>query len=214
MPWRLGGLARTIPRTRAKTPSRQEERKGFGMTTRLPIIGVVIAAFVFLADQAAKYIVRIPFDLRERKNIEIFNNFDLTWVENWGVSLGIFGNPQCSSFGMTPDAAIACDHTRWLLVALTAAISIGVLIWMFREKNRQDVLALGLILGGALGNIVDRVRFGYVVDYADLHFGDFRPFLIFNVADAAITIGVVILLLRALLVREQPKVPEKVNSDA
>ena len=76
---------------------------------------------------------------------------------------------------------------------------------MFREKNRQDVFGLGLILGGAVGNILDRIRFGHVVDFADLHFGGFRPFLVFNVADAAITIGVLILLLRALLVREKPK---------
>ncbi len=57
-------------------------------------------------------------------------------------------------------------------------------------------------MGGALGNIVDRSRFGYVVDYADLHFGEWRPFLVFNVADAAITIGVLLLLVRALLMRD------------
>ena len=64
-----------------------------------------------------------------------------------------------------------------------------------------------MVLGGALGNILDRVRFGYVVDFADLHFGDFRPFLVFNVADAAISIGVVILLLRAFLVRRSKRTP-------
>ena len=62
-----------------------------------------------------------------------------------------------------------------------------------------------MVLGGALGNILDRVRFGYVVDFADLHFGDFRPFLVFNVGDAAISIGVVILLLRAFLTRKDRK---------
>ena len=67
---------------------------------------------------------------------------------------------------------------------------------------------LALVLGGALGNIVDRVRFGYVVDFADVHIGSFRPFLIFNVADAAITIGVLVLLIRALLLRDPPKEPE------
>ena len=65
-----------------------------------------------------------------------------------------------------------------------------------------------MVLGGALGNIVDRVRLGYVVDYADLHFGEFRPFLVFNVADAAITIGVLLLLVRALLMRDG-KPPKK-----
>ena len=61
-----------------------------------------------------------------------------------------------------------------------------VLFWILRERSGGDIFGLGLILGGALGNILDRVQYGYVVDYADLHFGTFRPFLIFNIADAAI----------------------------
>ena len=168
------------------------------MNTR--ITGLIIAAFIFIGDQIVKYWVLTTLDLRNRGQVEVIGIFNFTYVENHGVSLGM----------LTADSAME----RWLLVAMTGAISIGVLVWLWREKNRQDVMALGLILGGALGNIVDRARFGYVVDYADLHFGDIRPFLVFNVADAAITIGVVILLMRALLVREKPKVPEKENADA
>jgi signal peptidase II len=164
------------------------------MTTRL--FGLIVAALVFAADQFSKYVVTVPFDLKNRGQIEILPFFNLTWVENYGVSMGF----------LTADTELG----KWLLIALTAAIAVGVAVWLWREKNRQDVLALGLILGGALGNILDRVRFGHVVDFADLHFGDIRPFLVFNVADAAITLGVVILLLRALLVREKPKV----NADA
>ena len=163
-------------------------------------IGIAAAIMIFLADQFSKYMVMVPFDLKNRGQIELLPFFNLTWVENYGVSLGM----------LTADT----NTGRWLLIALTGAISIGVLIWLWREKNRQDVFALGLILGGALGNILDRVRFGHVVDFADLHFGTVRPFLVFNVADAAISIGVVILLLRALLVREKPKVPKKENADA
>ena len=59
------------------------------------------------------------------------------------------------------------------------------------------------MIGGAIGNIIDRIRLGYVIDYADLHFGEWRPFLIFNLADAAITFGVLILLARALFVRDK-----------
>ncbi|RZM33493.1 MAG: signal peptidase II, partial [Sphingomonas sp.] len=107
------------------------------------------------------------------------------------------------SLGLLP----ADGHvTRWALIALTGAISVGVAIWMTREKNRADQIALGFVLGGALGNIVDRARLGYVVDFCDLHIGDWRPFLVFNVADAAITVGVLVLLVRALLVREKPPV--------
>src|SRR3546814_7241050 len=82
-----------------------------------------------------------------------------------------------------------CDDTqRWTLVAVTALVAIAVAFWMTREKARGDVLALALVLGGAIGNILDRIRHGFVVDFADLHFGTFRPFLIFNVADACITL--------------------------
>ena len=168
------------------------------MKTR--ITGLILAAFIFVSDQIVKYWVLTTLDLRNRGQVEVIDIFNFTYVENHGVSLGM----------LTADSAME----RWLLVAMTGAISIGVLVWLWREKNRQDALALGMILGGALGNIVDRARFGYVVDYADLHFGDIRPFLVFNVADAAITVGVVILLMRALLVREKPKVPEKENADA
>ena len=92
---------------------------------------------------------------------------------------------------------------RWVLVVVTAAIATGVFVWIMREVQAWDIGGLSLILGGAAGNIVDRYKFGYVVDFADLHIGTFRPFLIFNVADAAITIGVVILLYRALFIGEK-----------
>jgi signal peptidase II len=93
---------------------------------------------------------------------------------------------------------------RWALVVVTAAIALAVTIWMLREKRLGDIAPLGLVLGGALGNILDRIRFGYVLDYADLHFGTFRPFLVFNVGDACITIGVLIILARSLFMREKP----------
>jgi signal peptidase II len=153
-------------------------------------IGLITAAFIFAADQFAKYMVTVPFDLKARGQIEILPFFNLTWVENYGVSMGF----------LTADTELG----KWLLIALTGAIAVGVLVWIWREKNRQDVLALGMILGGALGNILDRVRFGHVVDFADFQ-ALYFPW-VFNVADAAITMGVVILLLRALLVREKPKV--------
>jgi signal peptidase II len=94
-------------------------------------------------------------------------------------------------------------ESRWILVAVTAGIALVVTIWMLREKLFGDIIGLALILGGALGNIKDRYELGYVIDYADLHFGTFRPFLIFNIADAAITIGVVIILARSFFLRDK-----------
>jgi signal peptidase II len=157
-------------------------------------LAFTIAALVFAMDQLTKYIVMVPLQLQKRGVMELFTIFDLRWVENRGVSMGF----------LTADT----DLGRWLLVLLTAGISLGVFFWIWRETRRDDAIALSLVLGGALGNIVDRIRFGYVVDFADLHFGEWRPFLIFNVGDAAITIGVLLLLVRALLTREK-KAPRK-----
>ena len=154
-------------------------------------VGYGVAAAIFVLDQLSKWLVSGPLALREVGQIVLLPIFNLTWTENYGISLGLLN-------ASTPTG-------RWLLVAMTSAIAFAVAWWLTREKERGDRIALGMVLGGALGNIVDRVRFGYVVDFADLHLGDFRPFLVFNVADAAISIGVVILLLRAFLGRkEQP----------
>lgn len=159
-------------------------------------IGLALAAGVFLLDQASKWIVIYILQLRQRGLIELLPFFDLRWVPNYGVSMGFL--------------TASNDLTRWLLVALTASIAAAVTVWMWREKNRQDSFALACVLGGALGNIVDRVRYGYVADFADLHFGEVHPFLVFNVADAAITIGVLLLLIRALLTRDRKAPREEV----
>jgi signal peptidase II len=160
------------------------------------ILGIAIALAVFLVDQAAKWIITYVLQLPERITLHLLPFFQLNWVPNHGVSMGY----------LTAGSALQ----RWLLVGLTAAISIFVLAWLWREKRRDDTIALALVLGGALGNILDRVRLGYVVDYADLHFGGYRPFLVFNLGDAAITIGVLLLLVRALLTRERKAPREKV----
>ncbi len=169
------------------------------MTATLPplparnhrVMGFTIAALLFVADQVIKYIVTVPLQLESRgdEGLYLLPIFNLHWIENRGISMGFFHADT--------------DTARWLLVGMTSAIAAFVAIWMWRERSRQDVVALGLVLGGALGNILDRVRLGFVVDYADLHFGAWRPFLIFNLADAAITIGVLILLARAILLREK-----------
>jgi len=154
-------------------------------------IGLAIAVVIFAADQWVKYFVVDVLGLTERgDHQDLLPFFDFTRENNYGVSLGLF---RATSMEM-----------RWILVAVTALIAGVVLVWMLRERLMGDIVALALVLGGALGNIVDRFTLGYVIDYADLHFGTFRPFLIFNVADAAITIGVVIILARSLFMREKP----------
>ena len=157
-------------------------------------IGLVLAAAIYSVDQWIKGMVVGPWRLREVGVIDLLPFFDLRWTQNFGVSLGYF--------------AATSPEMRWGLVAVTGLISIVVLVWMLRERVLFEIAGLGLILGGALGNIEDRFWLGYVIDYADFHIGEFRPFLIFNVADAAITIGVLIILARALFMREKPPAPQ------
>ena len=165
-------------------------------------LGIVVALSVFALDQFTKWLVTGPLGVSHiGDQMVLLPFFQFTYTENNGISLGLLN--------------ATTEIGRWMLVALTSAIALGVAYWMGREKNRIDQLALGMVLGGALGNILDRVRHGYVVDFADLHFGEFRPFLIFNVGDAAISIAVVILLLRAFLARkdhrEGPDPREKIE---
>jgi signal peptidase II len=165
------------------------------------MLGIAVALAVLVLDQIAKWVMIHPLGLVERsapplEGIYVVPFFRFIFTPNYGVSMGF----------LTADSQVM----RWILVALTAAISAFVLAWLWREKRRDDSLALAFVLGGALGNILDRVRLGYVVDFADLHFGghidpsaDVHPFLVFNVGDAAITIGVLLLLVRALLTRDR-----------
>jgi signal peptidase II len=161
-----------------------------------------IAAAIFAVDQLLKYLVTGPWGLSfEGDQIVLLPIFNLTMVYNQGISLGLM---QAGS-----------DTQRWVLVAVTGGIAAFVTRWLWSETNRQDCIGLAMILGGALGNILDRIRLGHVTDFLDLHFGEFRPFLVFNIADAAITVGVLILLARALLSRDsKPKHIEAENENA
>lgn len=103
-------------------------------------------------------------------------------VWNRGVSFGMF--------------ATDAETTRWLLTALALAISAGLVWWLRRQTNGLAVLAIGLVIGGAVGNAIDRIRYGAVADFFDVHVAGWS-WPAFNVADSAITVGVLLLLLDA-----------------
>jgi signal peptidase II len=165
------------------------DEEGSRRLKRNRTLGFSVAAVVLFLDQLLKWVVTYPLQLQERQIMRLLPFFDFNWTQNEGVSMGF----------LTANSEL----TRWLLVGLTGAIALFVAAWMWREKRRDDTVGLAFVLGGAVGNILDRVRLGYVVDFLDLHFGTVRPFLVFNVADAAITIGVLLLLVRALLMRDK-----------
>ena len=107
-------------------------------------LGFAIAALVFIADQLTKWLVTGPLGIDAiGDQLEIIPIFNLTYTENYGISLGLLD-------ARTPTG-------QWLLVAMTSAIALGVAWWLGREKARGDQVALGMVLGGALGNILDRL---------------------------------------------------------
>lgn len=167
---------------------------------RARLEGLGLALAIFAIDRGVKALMVGPLMLRERGVIDLLPMFDLRYAENYGVSFGMF---SATSLEM-----------RLGLIAVTALIATGVFIWMLRETARGDILGLAMVLGGALGNIYDRLSLGYVIDYADLHIGQWRPFQIFNLADVAITFGVLILLARSFKSREKPVTGSKTGGDS
>ena len=171
--------------------------------SRFPRVALIVAVAIFAVDQAVKYWITGVLDLDYLSGTrEVTSFFRFTFLPNCGVSLGLLG------------AHTDTPVVRWGVTLVTSAIAVAVFLWLWRERNAIDRIALGFVFGGALGNIADRlipadvlgkvtagaVRYpGCVIDYADLHIGEWRPFLVFNIADAAITLGVLVLLVRALL---------------
>lgn len=153
--------------------------------------GLALAAAVIVLDQASKWWI-LTGVMAPPRIIEVTPFFNLVLVWNRGVSFGILN--QGSAW------------VPWLLSALVAAICVGLFIWLRRAEGRWLAAALGLILGGAIGNLVDRLRFGAVLDFLDVHAAGYH-WPAFNMADSAITVGVGILLVDALIAgRDERKV--------
>lgn len=152
-------------------------------------IGLALAVAVVALDQASKALAQTHLAAGA---IEIGPFLNLRLGFNTGVSFGMFAGSG--------------DLGRWLLVAATAAVSLCLLVWMWRLGRLAVVAPLALIAGGALGNIVDRVRIGAVTDFIDVHFGD-THWPAFNLADSAITLGVAWLVLTSLGPRRSAAAP-------
>jgi len=158
-----------------------------GVTHRIGKLGWAaygLALVVVILDQASKSYLIGPFHLADRESVAILPFFHLTSVANAGVSFGML--QAGGAFG------------RWMLVAFSTAVVVGLGVWAARNTRLLTALAVGLIMGGAIGNnLIDRVRFGAVVDFLDFRGLGF-PW-IFNLADSAITVGVALLLLDSLM---------------
>lgn len=140
---------------------------------------------MLVADQITKAVALAT--ISPAQPIEVLPFFNLVLVWNRGVSFGLFGG-----HGL-PAAAF---------IAVSLAIAAGLLVWLWREPQRPTALALGAVVGGAVGNVVDRVVHGAVVDFIDLHAAGYH-WPAFNIADSAIVLGAVALVLDGLLGRER-----------
>ncbi|MEL7033247.1 MAG: signal peptidase II [Pseudomonadota bacterium] len=177
------------------------QRFRYGLFFLIPVIVIL--------DQFSKYLILNEptfnalgcLDQTQRcGRIDVLPFFDLNMVWNRGISFGI-GQSE--------------GIMRWLLVILTTAIAIGFTVWLIRASRRFTGIALALVIGGAFGNVIDRVRFGAVVDFLDFS-GILRPYFfnyVFNVADAAISVGAVLLFADQFLMSRQEKAAGAVTED-
>jgi len=154
-----------------------------GLMRRRPLVaGLLVAVIVFLLDQASKWWVLLDI-MNPPRTIEVLPFFNLVLVWNRGVSFGMF--PAGSLVG------------QWMLIGLAAAICVALLFWLRGATNRLTVGAIGLIIGGAVGNVLDRLVHGAVVDFLDVHAAGYH-WPAFNVADSAICVGAGLLILDSL----------------
>lgn len=144
-------------------------------------LGWRVAFATFLIDQMHKWWMLLIYDIREKKKVEVLPFFDLTFVLNKGISYSMLDGVQ-----------------PWMLAAFAAVASLALWIWLAKEgNNRLMAVSLGLLIGGALGNALDRLTLGGVADFFSLHAYGFYWY-IFNIADVAIVAGVVGLLYESI----------------
>ncbi len=164
-------------------------------------LGVMAAIIGLLADQGSKYWLLEVFDIAARQPVHVTPFFDLVMTWNKGVSYSLF--------------EAHTDLARWALVAFTMTVTAVLAVWMWRSANRILSLGLGLIVGGALGNAIDRAIYGAVADFAYffLETGGWGrlSWYVFNIADVVIVAGVALLLYDSFLGsgREETIVAEK-----
>ena len=152
--------------------------------------GLAVAGLLFAADQASKWWVLEVLRLPEARNVPVLAlgpfGLDLSMVWNRGVTFGLLSGDG--------------PWNHLILALLAAAIAVFLLRWLARAETRTVAVALGAVIGGAVGNVVDRLRFGAVVDFVDAHAWGWHWY-VFNIADAGIVCGVATLIADALFRR-------------
>ncbi|NQW02372.1 MAG: signal peptidase II [Rhodospirillales bacterium] len=148
--------------------------------------GLALATTILVLDQASKWWI-VEKVMNPPQVIEVTSFFNLVLTHNRGVSFGMF--------------AAGSDLERWILVGVALVISAVLVRWLWQTETKTGIIALGLIIGGAIGNVIDRVLIGAVVDFLDVHaFGQHWP--AFNIADSSIFVGAVAFAFEAFLKKD------------
>lgn len=155
--------------------------------------GLAAAALMLLADQASKLWLLNVFDIANRPPVRLAPFFDLVMAWNKGISYSLFEADSPAE--------------RYGLLALTLVATALLAVWMWRSDSRLAGVALGLIVGGAIGNAIDRFAYGAVADFFYFHVGSFSWY-VFNLADVGIVAGVGLLLYESLFVAEKKRAVE------
>lgn len=168
----------------ASSPLMRGEGRGRGLASivlfgRLSWLGLAVAVAVFALDQVHKWWMLGPFDIAARQPVSVAPFLDLVLTWNHGISYGWFAQES--------------DTGRWVLIAISLMITAGLWLWLAQARRALAAVALGLVIGGALGNTMDRVVHGAVADFFLFH-GLGLSWYVFNIADTAIVVGVGILL--------------------
>ncbi len=141
-----------------------------------------LSLVALVLDQWSK--IAIDGSMRLYESISIFPYFNLTYVHNTGAAFSLLSE--------------AGGWQRWFFAAMALVISVVLAVWLYRLKKHETLLAvaLALVLGGAIGNLIDRLMYGYVIDFLDFYYKTWH-FPAFNVADSAISLGVFLMLLES-----------------
>jgi signal peptidase II len=166
-----------------------DHASGLARQTAVRLIGGASAFLMLLVDQAHKLWMLNVYDIVARQPVSVLPFFDLVMAWNKGVSYSLF---EADS-----------DLERYVLLGVTGAATLFLFLWLWRAETRLSGLALGLIIGGAIGNGIDRVAYGAVADFFHFHIGSFSWY-VFNLADVGIVAGVGVLLYESFLGSQAP----------
>ncbi len=147
--------------------------------------GLIVAIILLVVDQASKFAL-VDLMARHPEGIVLTPFFNLVQVWNRGVSFGFMGSEWLG------------ENQRWVLAILALAVAAAMVVWLRQVTNRLESLAIGLVIGGAVGNAIDRMLYGAVADFFDFHVGGWH-WPAFNVADMGISCGAVALVAIAIL---------------